>query len=76
VPVSRRTRCHQGPGTVEVNAPGLALHSGASVLWEAIDLEAGTLEVRGTVICIEGQGLIIKPGPKTPVGFRKLLLPR
>ena len=43
--------------------------------WEAIDLDAGTVEIRGTVIRIKGHGLIVKPRPKTKAGFRTLRLP-
>lgn len=56
-------------------ATGLRIGEALALTWEAIDLEAGTLEVRGTVIRIKGTGLIIKPAPKTEAGFRTLLLP-
>ena len=41
---------------------------------DAFDEVTGTVEVRGTVIRIAGEGLLIKPEPKTEAGLRKLLL--
>jgi hypothetical protein len=32
-----------------------------AVAWAAVDLSAGTVEVRGTVIRVNGRGLMIKP---------------
>ena len=46
-----------------------------ALTWDAVDLSAGTVEVRGTVIRVKGRGLIIKPAPKTRAGFRTLVLP-
>jgi integrase len=56
-------------------ATGLRIGETAAVVWDAIDLDAATVEVRGTVIRITGQGLVIKPKPKSKSGFRKLELP-
>ena len=56
-------------------ASGLRIGEALALTWDAIDFEAGTLEVRGTVIRLKGKGLMIKPAPKTEAGFRKLLLP-
>ena len=41
---------------------------------EALDLDAGTVEVRGTVVRIAGKGLVIKPWPKGK-RYRTLELP-
>jgi integrase len=38
-------------------------------------LDAGTVEIRGTVVRIKGQGLRIKLKPKCRAGYRKLRLP-
>ena len=43
--------------------------------WDAVDLSAGKVEVRGTVIRVKGRGLMIKSAPKTTAGFGTLLLP-
>jgi integrase len=55
---------------------GLRIGEAVAVVWDAVDLDAGTVEVRGTVVRIKGQGLIIKPAPKTKAGFRVLQLPQ
>jgi integrase len=56
-------------------ATGLRVGEALAVTWDAVDLSAGTVEVRGTVIRVKGRGLMIKPGPKTTAGFRTLVLP-
>jgi integrase len=56
-------------------ATGLRVGEALAVTWDAVDLSAGTVEVRGTVIRVKGQGLVIKSAPKTRAGFRTLMLP-
>jgi integrase len=56
-------------------ATGLRVGEALAVTWDAVDLAAGTVEVRGTVIRVKGRGLVIKPAPKTRAGFRTLVLP-
>lgn len=56
-------------------ATGLRIGEALALIWDAVDLDAGTVEVRGTVIRIKGQGLVIKPEPKTEAGYRTLVLP-
>jgi integrase len=56
-------------------ATGLRIGEASAMTWAALDLDAGTAEVRGTVTRITGEGLIIKPRPKSKSGFRKLELP-
>jgi integrase len=56
-------------------ATGLRVGEALAVTWDAVDLSAGTVEVRGTVIRVKGRGLRIKPAPKTRAGFRTLVLP-
>jgi integrase len=56
-------------------ATGLRVGEALAVTWDAVNLSAGTVEVRGTVIRVKGRGLMIKPAPKTRAGFRTLLLP-
>ncbi|WP_203927870.1 site-specific integrase [Virgisporangium ochraceum] len=64
------------PALVDVMAAtGLRIGETLALVWEAIDLNAGTVEVRGTIIRIKGQGLAIKPEPKTEAGYRTLMLP-
>jgi integrase len=41
-------------------ATGLRIGETAAVTWEALDLDAATVEVRGTVIRVTGHGLTIK----------------
>lgn len=56
-------------------ATGLRIGETLAVTWEALDLQACTVEVRGTVVRQRGVGLIIQPEPKTESGWRTLHLP-
>jgi len=56
-------------------ATGLRIGETAAITWDCVDLDAGTLEVRGTVVRITGVGLIIKPKPKSRSGWRTVELP-
>ncbi|WP_344024845.1 site-specific integrase [Pseudonocardia kongjuensis] len=56
-------------------ATGLRIGEAAAVTWPALDLDAGTVEVRGTVVRVKGEGLQIKPRPKSKSGYRTLELP-
>jgi integrase len=42
-------------------ATGLRIGETSAITWAALDLDAGLVEVRGTVIRIKGKGLIIDP---------------
>jgi integrase len=57
-------------------ATGLRIGECLAIVEDALNAEEGSLEVRGTVIWLKGQGTFIKPAPKTAAGFRRLLLPR
>jgi integrase len=54
---------------------GLRIGEACGVTWDALDLDAGTVAVRGTILRIKGQGLILKPEPKSVAGDRILELP-
>ncbi len=56
-------------------ASGLRIGEAAAITWPAVDLVAGTVEVRGTVVRIGGEGLIIKWKPKSKAGWRVIELP-
>ncbi len=56
-------------------ATGLRIGETAAVTWPAVNLEAGSVEVRGTVIRITGKGLLIKWKPKSESGWRVVQLP-
>jgi integrase len=56
-------------------ATGLRIGETAAITWPAIDLETGTVEVRGTVVRITGKGLVIKLKPKSKNGWRVIELP-
>jgi integrase len=56
-------------------ATGLRIGETSAITWPSLDLEAGTVEVRGTVIRITGKGLIIKLKPKSKAGWRIIELP-
>jgi integrase len=71
-----KAREHDLPDLVDMLlATGLRVGEALAVTWDAVDLSAVTVEVRGTVIRVKGQGLMIKPAPKTRAGFRTLMLP-
>jgi integrase len=57
-------------------ATGLRIGEASAVLWDALDLDEGTVEVRGTTVRIRGKGLMVKPSTKSLAGWRKLKLPQ
>jgi integrase len=56
-------------------ATGLRIGEAAAVTWDALDLDGGTVEVRGTLVRVKGVGLSIKWRPKSKSGYRTLELP-
>jgi integrase len=56
-------------------ATGLRIGEASAVRWQDIDFVQGTVSVNGTVIRIRGDGLRIKPSPKSKAGVRTLKLP-
>lgn len=56
---------------------GMRIGEAAAVVWDALDLDSAPaeVEIRGTVVRVTGQGLYIKPAPKSDEGFRTLELP-
>lgn len=50
-------------------ATGLRIGETAAITWPAVDLELGSVEVRGTVIRVRGEGLVIKPKPQERSGL-------
>jgi len=72
-PIARRRDL---PDLIDIMAAtGMRIGEALAVVWDAVNLDAKTVEVRGTVIRIKGVGLIIKPEPKTEAGYRTLILP-
>src|SRR3712207_9533185 len=55
-------------------ASGCRIGEAAAVTWGDLDLDAGTVDVRATIVRVTGQGLIRK-STKTASGARTLLLP-
>jgi integrase len=55
-------------------ATGLRIGETCAVSWSDVDLDAGTVTVRGTVLRVKGQGLVISR-PKSAAGERVLELP-
>ncbi|MGK5112488.1 site-specific integrase [Geodermatophilus sp. CPCC 205506] len=55
-------------------ATGCRIGEAAAVTWDALDLDAGTVEITSTIVRVAGQGLVRK-GTKTASGSRTLLLP-
>ena len=56
-------------------ATGLRIGEACGLAWNAVDLDAGTVQVRATAVRVRGQGLIVK-STKTDAGTRTLVLPR
>jgi len=56
-------------------ATGLRIGEASAITWDAVDLDAGTVEVRGTVIRLKGQGLLLTSTTKSSAGMRMLALP-
>jgi len=54
---------------------GMRIGEVLAVTWDALDLEAGTVEIRATVVRKKGVGLILQPKPKSESGWRKIHLP-
>ena len=42
---------------------GLRIGEALAVRWDDLDLKAGTVEVRWTVLRVKGRGLVLKPFP-------------
>lgn len=55
-------------------ATGLRIGEACAVSWPDVDLDAGTVTVRGTVLRVRGQGLVVSR-PKSAAGERELELP-
>ena len=56
-------------------ATGLRIGEACGLTWDAVDLDAGTIEVHAAAVRVRGQGLVRK-ATKTDAGARILLLPR
>lgn len=69
----KAVRCDLVDLVAVMAATGIRVGEVLALRWDAFDWEAGTLEVRGTVIRIKGLGLVINQ-PKTRAGFRRLEL--
>jgi integrase len=55
-------------------ATGCRIGEATAVTWDDLDLDAGTVEIRSTIVRVKGQGLVRK-STKTASGARTLLLP-
>ncbi|MGR7026198.1 site-specific integrase [Geodermatophilus sp. URMC 62] len=55
-------------------ATGCRIGEATAVTWNALDLDAGTVDITATVVRVTGQGLVRK-STKTASGARTLLLP-
>jgi integrase len=55
-------------------ASGCRIGEAAAVTWSDLDLDAGTVDIRSTIVRVTGQGLVRK-STKTASGSRTLLLP-
>jgi integrase len=56
-------------------ATGLRIGEACGLAWSAVDLDAGTIDVRAAVVRVTGHGLVVKK-TKTDTGARTLVLPR
>lgn len=55
-------------------ATGLRIGEACGLAWTAVDLDAGTIDVRAAVVRVKGRGLVVKK-TKTDTGARTLVLP-
>ena len=56
-------------------ATGLRIGEACGLAWDAVDLQAGTVQVRAAAVRVRGQGLVVK-STKTDAGTRTLVLPQ
>ncbi len=56
-------------------ATGLRIGEASAIAWDAVNLKAGTVEVRGTVVRLKGQGLVLTSTTKSTAGMRMLAFP-
>jgi integrase len=56
-------------------ATGLRIGEACGLAWAAVDLDAGTIDVRAAVVRVKGRGLVVKK-TKTDTGARTLVLPQ
>jgi integrase len=56
-------------------ASGARIGEACGIVWDAVDLTDGTVEIRSTVIRVTGEGLVNRPRPKSTAGHRRLALP-
>ncbi len=71
-----RARRRDIPDLVDMlMASGARIGEVCGLVWDAIDLDSGAVEIRSTVVRVKGKGLWNKPKPKTKAGFRLLALP-
>ncbi|MGY1643221.1 hypothetical protein ACI782_19110 [Geodermatophilus sp. SYSU D00703] len=69
--------CHSvlsGMCTLAARHDALRIGEARGLVWNAVDLEVGTVEVRAAAVRVRGQGLVVK-ATKTDTGRRTLLLP-
>lgn len=55
-------------------ATGMRIGEATALRWEDVDLEAGTIDVNGTVIRLRGQGTVRQDNTKSESGLRRLQL--
>ncbi|MTD17149.1 tyrosine-type recombinase/integrase [Nakamurella sp. YIM 132087] len=58
-----------------MSATGVRIGEACALMWDDVDLEAGTVRIHGTVLRLKSTGLTIKPSTKTKAGQRILELP-
>lgn len=76
VAADRKARARDLPDFTDMMlATGLRIGETAAIVWPAVDFDAATVEVRGTVVRLTGEGLWIKPRPKSKRGWRTVELP-
>ncbi len=71
-----RARRRDIPDLVDaLMASGARIGEVCGLVWGAVDLKEGTIEIRSTVVRVTGVGLVNKPRPKSGAGHRRLALP-
>ena len=59
-----------------VMGSGTRIGEACAVVWDAVDLDLGIVEIRATAVRIKGIGVVLQPEPKSDAGYRKLALPK
>lgn len=55
---------------------GARIGEACAMVWDAVDLDLGIVEIRATAVRVKGVGVVLQPEPKSEAGYRRLALPK